>query len=218
VSAGNYPLPADFFLPEEIEMVQAAQDRPPYVTFEIRPVEDRDGTMREGHYVAKDEIFALITPQGSKDRIERVAEDWVKQCFAHAQEGRMPLEWAKAFETALAAYKEGRELPADGTPIVTWPAVGPAQQKSILDANIRTVEDLANANEATLAAIGIGARGLKQKAQAWLDTAGDIGKTALEVENLRQRMSELESRNKTLEDANEQLVAQVAALKQPEDA
>jgi len=192
--------------------MQAQQERPPYVAFEIRAIEDREASLEAGHYVAKDVIYALITPQGSKDRIERVAEDWVKQCFQHAEEGRMPLEWAKGFETGFKMYQEGREIPENGTPIVTWPAIGPAQQKQILDANIRTIEDLAQANEASLAAIGIGARGLKQKAQAWLDAAGETGKTALELDNLRQRMAELEARNEKLETDNKQLSGQVELL------
>lgn len=192
--------------------MQAIQERPAYVTFEVRPVEDREATMRNGHFTAKDVVFALITPQGSKDRIERIAEDWVKLNFTHANEGRMPLEWAQAYDRAFKAYREGREVPEIGIAVVNWPAVGPAEVKALLDANIRTVEDLANANESALTTIGIGGRALKQKAIAWIDSAGSVGKVAFELDALRQKVADIESRNVQLSEVNQKLIAQVEAL------
>ena len=85
----------------------------------------------------------------------------------------------------------------------------PAQVKAILDANVRTVEDLAVANESTLAAIGMGARSLKEKAQAWLDSASSTGKTAEELDELRKQVAglnkQLETATKTIENLKSEL-------------
>jgi hypothetical protein len=48
--------------------------KPPYVRFEVRSVEDRTASIESGHYVGKDVIFAIVTPAGTRDRIEREAD------------------------------------------------------------------------------------------------------------------------------------------------
>ena len=53
--------------------------KPPFVIFETRAVEDREQSIAEGHYVAKDVNYAIITPAGTKDRIEKVAEDFAAE-------------------------------------------------------------------------------------------------------------------------------------------
>lgn len=189
--------------------MQASQERPPYVRFEVRATEDRNASEEAGHYVGKDTIFALITPQGSKDTVERVAKEWIEQNVIHARDGRLPQEWADAYKRGYENFKEGREIPPEGTPIMGWTGVGPAHQKAILDANVRTVEDLAIANEATLAAIGIGSRGLKDKAQAYLDTANNTGKIAEELTNLRRRVEDAESRATSAEARSAKLSKQL---------
>lgn len=194
--------------------MQANQDRPPYVTFEQRAVEDRAATEEAGHYVARDVIYAIITPMGSKDKIEKVAEEWFKQLRQQVQEGRFLLEWLKGYELAYGDFKEGRETPLNGTPILGWNVVSPALQKTIVDgAGIRTVEDLAVANESAIMLLGIGGRGLKQKAQAWLDSSKDTGTITLELEKLRQGMEELKIRLDTVTEERDALAKQVEPTK-----
>ena len=51
--------------------MEAKQDRPPFVNFEVRAEEDRTASIEQGHYVAVDVDYALITPAGSRDCVER---------------------------------------------------------------------------------------------------------------------------------------------------
>ena len=46
------------------------EERPAYVRFERRPMEDKAASIREGRYVAKDVDFALVTPPYSNDCVE----------------------------------------------------------------------------------------------------------------------------------------------------
>ena len=179
--------------------------RPPYVTFELRAEEDRTASIESGKYVARDVEYALITPQGSKDRVERNAEEWLAHITVESRDGRFPEPWVKHYREAFAAWKSGQELPVNGTPILTWPAVSPANVKMLLDLNIRTVEELAQATEEAISHIGIGARALKQRAIDYIAQSGDAGKASAEMEVLRTENSEMK---KQLAD----LTAKVAAM------
>lgn len=194
-------------------------DKPSYVTFEYRTEEDRTASIEAGHYVGKEIAYAIITPQGTKDRIERVAVDWLDYIKQQVKEGRFPLEWSQAYQSIYKEWLEGRELPLDGTPIVTWPALNQSQVKLILDANIRTVEDLANANDAGLNSIGMGGRALQQKAKAWLATAETGGKSTERVFKLEVENDQLKAQLETQSEQITALMAKVDALtKISEDA
>lgn len=186
--------------------------RPPYVQFETRAVEDRTASVESGHYTSKDVIFALVTPAGTRDRIEKEAESWLDSIREGVNQERIPAEWLHAYQAALKMYKEQQEIPENGTPVKNWPAVSPSQVKMLLDLNIRTVEDLAQATEEALNRIGMGARALKSKAQAWLDSSGGQGKLAGELESLRVRNEELEARDAAREEQLRTLTTQVEAL------
>ena len=169
--------------------------KPPYVTFETRALEDRNASIEAGHFVAKDVHFALITPAGTKDRIEKIATEWLHDLKEAVQQERFPAEWLDAYNRRYKSWLESREIPEDGSPVVDWPAVSPAQVKMLLDLNIRTVEQLAEATEEALAHMGMGARALKAKAQAWLDSSRGDGKVSAELEQLRQANADLIARD-----------------------
>ena len=186
--------------------------RPPYVTFELRAEEDRTASIAQGKYVARDIPFALITPQGSKDRLERNAEEWLTHISEEARNGRFPQEWADHYHKAFAAWQNGQDLPTLGSPIANWPVPTPAQVRMLLDINIRTVEELAQANEEALGHLGMGGRALKQRAIDFLAQSGDAGKAAAEMEVLRTAHAEVTKQNAEMKEQLAALTAQVAAL------
>jgi len=192
--------------------MQAAEARPPYVSFEVKALEDRTASIEAGYYKTKDVDYALITPQGSKDRIEREVGDWFSNLTQQTHEGRFPQEWLSHFKASYTAWKEGRELPLNGTPILTWPSLSPSQIKQCLDAKLRTVEDLAGANEEAVSRMGMGGRALKDKAVSWLSVAASSGKVTEELAALRVKAKAAETRNEQLEASVKELLAKVAAL------
>lgn len=165
--------------------VAMMQERLPYVRFETRAVEDREASVREGRYMVKNTDFVIIQPAGAKDTIEKPAAEWL-QTFNHPSRMQIGAQYRAMFD----AWKSGNEIPEVGTPIKTWPVISPAEATNIINANVRTVEDLADANEQSLMRIGMGARALKQKAQAWLDAAKDTGKAAAELDALRVKVED----------------------------
>lgn len=195
--------------------------RPPYVQFEVRAVEDRTQTIAEGRYASKDVIFAIVTPAGSRDRLEKEADSWLHDLRDAVQQDRFPAAWYDSYEKKLAIFKETQQTPEDGTPIMSWPALSPAQVKTVLGANVRTVEDLAVANEETLMRIGMGARALKEKAKAWLEAAEGPGKVAEELAEMREKLEAVLARNSSLEEQVKKLEGAIeinAAAKAKEKA
>lgn len=189
-----------------------SEDRPPFATFEMRTVEDREASLAAGHYVGKEIAFAIITPAGSKDRIEKNADEWLKDLQEAVNQGRFNPQWLSSYRSIYKDWSEGREVPESGTAILTWPAISRSQQEAILNANIRTVEDLAEANEPAMNSIGMGARALKAQAIAWLEASQGTGKLAGKLEKLQIENDGLKAVNQALSDQVKSLQADIKTL------
>ena len=199
-------------------MLEVMKDRPPYVTFETRAIEDRNASIAAGHEVTKDVDFAIVTPMGSKDRIERVVSEWFEHLRVQTEQGRFEGAWYEAFKVNFRLWKEGQEPPLVGTAIKSWPLASPSQVRTMLEMGLRSVEDLANCNEEGLKRLGMGARALKDKAVAWLAEAAGPGRSVEALEALRVENSMLKERNDTMAEQLKTLAVQVAALSKPVSA
>lgn len=196
----------------------ADEPRLPYVRFETRAIEDRGKSIEAGHMQYKDVHFAIITPAGTKDVIEKPVEDWLLNLEEGAKQERIPQSWLREYRAAYEHYKTTQENPEFGTPIKQWPSATPAQVAVLLNANLRTIEELADANEEAVARIGMGGRALKEKAKAWLDSAKSTGVTAAELDSLRVENGELKTRDAARQEQFEAMERRLAALeKTPED-
>lgn len=198
--------------------VGIAEDRPPYAVFEKRPVEDRAATLSNGTYTTRDVDFAIITPAGSKDRVEVEAETWFANMAQEVQNKRFPSEWFSAYKRIYKDWLEGVETPLSGTPIKTWGGCSPAQRENLITWKVFTVEDLAAANEVVIMRLGMGGRQLKQSALDFLAASSAPGKLTAEMTDMRQRMDMLEGQNKLLREQNELLAASIKAPTQFQQA
>lgn len=194
-------------------MPTISENRPPYVTFELRAVEDREASIKEGHYVARDVAYAIITPQGSKDRIERIVEEWFAMLDRQAQDNRFPREWVRAYKDAYKDWQAGNEPVVDGTDVRNWPVLSPSQLKACLELRLRTVEDVAAMNEESVHRLGMGGRSLKTKAQDWLSSAASTGRQTENITALKASYDNLKLRNDTLEQQVQELRATLEALR-----
>ena len=185
--------------------------RPPYVTFEKRAIEQRDAN---GLNIASVDIdIALVTPMGSKDRIERIVSEWFPALQLQVQQGRFQQNWLDAFRAAYEAWRRDEEPPVNGTSIKNWPVLTPAQIKNLTQLRIVTVEDMAEANEETLMRVGMGGRNLKTSAIEWLKTAGGTGPLVERLVAMETKLEAIMARNALLEASNKelQLAAKVPA-------
>jgi hypothetical protein len=192
------------------------EGRPAYVMFEVRSEEDRAASVAAGKFVGRDVNYVIITPPGSKDTVEKPADEWIAQNEKMGRLGRMPIAWVDGYKTKYEEWKKGNATDGavSGTHIRLWPALGPSQVAQVLAANVLTVEDLAQANETTLANIGMGGRALKEKAIAWVASAKDIGVVSERINALEQNLKLLTEQNEQLQLINKGLLERVAAQKE----
>jgi hypothetical protein len=186
--------------------------RPPYVEFEQRSEEDREATIKAGHYVARDIDYAIIRAIGAKDAVEKPAAQWLEHIERQASRGQYRREWVQFFRQQYEDWKKGFEPTPNGLHVRQWPGASRAEVDMLVAAKIYTVEDLAEANEEALTRVGMGARGLKQRARAWLDTASKNG-SAEELASLRERTANQEKRIEALLEQIAELTAEVKALR-----
>jgi len=176
-----------------------------YVDFEMRPHEDRNASIAAGHPVFVDVEYAIITMPGGSLVVDKIVTDELLYEWKHGGRGKPPSKFAL---NAYEAWKEGREAPLEGTDLRNWPGVTPAQLKTCIAANIKTVEDLATANAEGTKRLGMGGVALVQKAKAYLENANDnkaseaISALKTEVEAL---MKALDKKDAQINELMEQL-------------
>lgn len=109
------------------------------------------------------------------------------------------VQYAKQYE----AFKKGLEQAADGTRLEDWPVLHRSMILQLKAQNIFTVEAIAGLSDDQLRAIGMGARTLRNHAQAFLETC----KTG-------QVPAQLVAENEALKNQVNLLMSQIGALSQ----
>ena len=182
-----------------ISLMSAGEPRPPHVFFEERSVEDREQSIATGAVKMTSVDYVIVQQPGSKDTVEKEAKIWLE---AAKHNPNFPPVWVDRFHAQYKLWKEGHEPTPDGTHVRMWAAVTKAEAETLINAGIKTVEDLAAANEEALRRVGIGARSLQQKARAWVEAAAKTGATAEEITQLRVMN---EAQQKQIEDLREKI-------------
>lgn len=182
------------------------EERPPYVRFESKTVEDKAASLAAGRYVGKDVHYAIVTPTYSKDEMPYKVDRWLEGVEKNVRDGRMNPKWLDMWKDAYQRWKNGQEIPLSGTPIRGWGLIAPSMQETLIRMNCLTVEDLAAINDEGMKRVGMGALELKNKARNWLQAMKDHGPIATQI-------TALEQENKILKSQVETLGAQVAALR-----
>lgn len=165
--------------------------RPPYVKWERGEVEDRDATIKAGHFVSKPIDYAHVTRAGQKDTLVKEANAFINDSFRAAKESRMPASWPEHFKQSYERWKAGNDAEVSGTPIKGWTVLSASQQAAIISAGVLSVEDLSELPDSELQRIGMGAIQFKQKAISWLAAASNIGKAAEQLAAQDVRIQEL---------------------------
>ena len=148
------------------------EERPCYIEFELRADEDRNATIEAGMPVFKDVEYAKLTPAGSQGTLvsEKVVTDQLLNEWRHGdRRGSRPIPY---YIQPYEAWKQGLEVPVNGSSVKHWPGVTPAQLRTCQEAGIQTVEDLALSNADTIRRLGMGGLALVKKAKIYLENAG----------------------------------------------
>src|SRR3979411_570319 len=112
--------------------MQIQEARPPFVEFKQVAVEDRNASIEAGMRVTKNVNMAFIQQVGSKDQVEKVAEDWLTQLKKQCYEGIQPEPWYRHFNEKYQDFLAGRETPEKGFPVREWPVLSPAEVENLI--------------------------------------------------------------------------------------
>ena len=194
--------------------MSSEKSTPPFVTFEFVPTEDRAETIRCGRLISVDVAYVNVTQPGSKDVFKGLANEWLNQMTSEVQGGRLPAAWLTAWKADYAAWQANEELPAKGTSVKTFPGLSPAQIKNCLGIGIRTLEELAVANEEVIHRLGMGAREMKARAVEFLKQA-EQGASTSELLALREEVARLQATVKEQAEKLETLRALQPGTKKP---
>jgi hypothetical protein len=191
-------------------MVTIFDKRPPYVRFEEREMGlDADATAAAGRPIPRVVFMACITPHGSKDVVEKVAEEWLAQIKQKALAGDYPSEWLSHFELQYKEWRKGNDVPREGTPIRTWQMCTGEQRTRLIGNGITTVEDLAQFPDSGLGAIGMDGRYLRDLARNWITEAKDKGANAKALADANVEIDRLKESNARLTERVDRLAARL---------
>lgn len=139
-----------------------------WAKFYTEEVEDEKATQAAGHVVYK-----------TIDKVEwgRKGQNLVVLNEKVSRVQKNPAIWA-VMEPAYLAWKKGQEAPLEGTSLKMWPAITPAQIRTLQNFGIRTVEEVMLLSDGDCDKIGNGVRHLRTRARLWKEAANDIGKVA----------------------------------------
>jgi hypothetical protein len=168
------------------------KERPCYIEFELRADEDRNASIEAGMPVFKDVEYAKLTPAGSQGTLvseKVVTEQLLNEWRNGNRRGDRPIPY---YIQAYEAWKQGLEMPVNGSDVKHWPGVTPAQLKTCQEAGIKTVEDLALSNADSIRRLGMGGLALVKKAQIYLENAG-TNKAAEQISALELKIEAMES-------------------------
>lgn len=172
--------------------------RVPYFAFVDRENgADAELSKEKGYEVPKLVTFILITPHGHKgDPMEFIADEFIARKNEEAKSGRYDPAWVNEFKAGLALFRDGKEIPRHGTPLVTWERILKSRREQLAPL-FPTIEDLASVPDSGLGNIGLDGRVLRDLArgdiQAKKDLSPLVKELAEEKENTRRLTEQLEA-------------------------
>lgn len=165
--------------------VHHGTDNSLFVEFYMEAIHDEEESVKQGRPIYHDKEFIKIIPVGDKNTV-------VCRPVKNTYDGGMPPDserWPRQYQ----AFKNQQVQVNDGTPLEQWAPLTKSQVLLLKAVNVHTVEQLSSVSDTNLHNLGMGARDLRDKAKAYLDSAASgAGAIAMQKENADLRI-ELEA-------------------------
>lgn len=162
----------------------------------------RNVKMADGSGYIETEYLRLLIPGDAKSSPEHLVDDRLRHRFAKN----------------YAAFKEGRELPLEGTAIENWLGTENHMTLMLRSMHLRTVEHVADMSDTVKSAIGLGGGELQKRAVAYLEVQKDASKAdelvakSNEIEELKKRLKKLEGKKTGSDDEDEEDASDIAPV------
>lgn len=103
--------------------------------------------------------------------------------------------WSQ-IEPHYRAWKEGIDMPEDGTPLSAWPGVNEAEIQALNRAGLKSVEDVANMSESSLDKLQLpNPRGFRDQARKFVEMK-DKASAEARIAELEAKLAALEEKPK----------------------
>ena len=153
---------------------------------------DPEASKAAGYEVPRMMTFILITPHGHKgDPIEFFADEFIERKGREAKEGRYDHTWVSEFKAGLAAHREGKTIPRNGTPLITWERILKSRREQLVN-RFPTIEDLAAVPDSALGEIGLDGRVLRDMAKADIQAKKDLSPVVKELADTKEENRRLQ--------------------------
>jgi len=166
--------------------VQHGTDAGLYVQFYMESVKDEEASLEKGRPIYLDKEYVKIIPVGDKNTVVCRPVDLNGNRNVPPDNVRWPAQYA--------AFKNQQTQAVEGTPLEQWPPLTKSQVMMMKAVNVHTVEQLCEVSDQNLGNLGMGARDLRDKAIAYIESAQ---KGALPMA-AQQKISDLEKQVQAL--------------------
>lgn len=161
---------------------------------------NRIKTLQEEHWVSYSPAHSPLNTVNT-ERVRVMYPDPTR--MGEDQDGEklrfMSHRWAQ-IEPAFNAFKEGREIPLNGTPLAAWAGITQEQAEVLRQHSLRTVEEVRDLTESQLERVRLpGMRELRNQAKLFLENTTASANAAREaekdaqIEAMRERMEAMEA-------------------------
>lgn len=187
----------DFHGSQTVATATHGSDAGLWVEFSLEPFHLEAQSRDEGRPIYEDRPFITILFPGDRTKkIQRFAYLTQEEAGNNPPDpDRFPRQWD--------AFQRNQAQQPIGLPLKEWPPLSKSQVLELNGIGIHTVESLAAMPDTALTFLG--ARELRTKAQAWIDSSkGHAHESALIAENeqLKSRLEVLEQQVRALSEAN----------------
>ena len=156
-----------------------------HIEFFHKPMEQRAESEEKGRPVFKNvEMVKILFVGDKKNSLVAPAHS-----MSYCPEQKRQMTYADRFPRHYEAFKREEEVPVDGTPLSELPGMIASRVAEMKRANVHTIEQLASLDGPTLQKLGMGARGLKHRAEDWLRNA-ETGS----MDQLKAQIAELQAK------------------------
>ena len=146
-------------------------------------------------------------PLGTATKVrvkELIPPDFYPRDEEGTKAGLMHLKWNQ-IKPAYEAWKQGVEIPVDGTPLAVWAGITPEQADVLRSRGLKTVEAVRDATDAQISKVPLpNIRGLRDLAGQYLDGKDKAVAAAL--------VAERDEKIKGMEAMLEEMAARLAAV------
>jgi hypothetical protein len=174
--------------------------RPSKVTFERCPIENVNRSQEENRVVFDDVDYVTLHQQGSSNTTIHRVDEWWAKLQQQSRNSMIPVQWVDEYKEAYEMWQSGKDPIVQGTHLSEWPKISRSEAEMWNAVHVRTVEELAEANEQTMESFGMGGRKMRTDAREFLESLGSNEKLQ---EQLAKQQEQIDALLDKLADATE---------------